>query len=371
MIVVVTPEEILSNVMPPMPTPAGFCTDPKFINDYIVEFMLTGQHTLILPTDPTGHDNGQWDTRGTPDLRTVHYGYRDAGDDPIIHAGRPAQDVLSDLSRWRHTMGTHYRITPGVAALAAFGERFRGYARTKLQHQATAEWWQPPGSIADLNWNPKTASSRSLHRWDMRSAYLAAAAAVDLPTGQLRHTGPDWDTDTVGYYRVRSMPMFLDLPWFHHVMPNPDRQGCMWVCHPTLSFLSRYGSVEVVDSYTRGLPAGAHRHLRAWAETIRDGIYDHPGSNTAKLLKQGYAQAIGLMAVARGSIYRPDWRHMIIDQVRASMLRRIASVHQLTGLEPARVNVDSVWYQTDNPDQVGAALGVGDLIGRMRYEGTH
>jgi hypothetical protein len=281
--------------------------------------------------------------------------------DPIVGTHRSFRHMVAALLEWQHTLIEPYRMTPGVSMIAGIQGTATG-ARYKLQNRNTADWWKPPAMLNDLRHITRDRPDVPLHRWDMRSAYLAAAAAVDLPYQQLKHTGPHPETGAVGYYRIRI-----------HEGPTaglgpPDRQGCHWVGHPMLELMNRPPwSVEIIDSHTA---VDYGRILRPWAERVRDQIYrtDLPDWYRAAL-KSGYAQAIGLLAVPRGSMYRPDWRHLIIDQMRASMVRRIASAKRLMDIDPVRVDIDSVWYDTNDPEHVGAALGEGTLMGRMRYEG--
>jgi hypothetical protein len=359
--------------------------------------------TLILPSggDRTRQDyaneittlgwkttttDGGWFTCHHNEIlaRTVHIGIRDwLTEDPMFKEGgggwgKGSVDLMWDLWRWYEGTGTHYRYTPGVAMLAALRNIPRQINPVwALRDRRDGAWWTPPTTtIRDLRVNAtrtKGAPAFSVHQWDMRSAYLAAASAVNLPYRQLVQTN---DPGTCGYYKLRGNLLHL-----REVGIKPGSDGAFWVTHPMLEFITRQRwDHEIVDSWTTD-PGSARvqsgRILRPWAEKVRNAIDYNGGQSTARLLKMGYAQAIGLLAVQSGSVYRPDWRHMIIDEVRASILRRINRVYDLTACLPHRINVDSVYYTVahDEPNphnlisQIGEALGVGNEIGRMRYEG--
>jgi hypothetical protein len=300
----------------------------------------------------------------------IYLGFlRHLGRDPLLGGDLTPEDRLDRLVLWHRLIGTHYRYNPGVSTLAAMRGQTAGHPLWKVSQTAPGggrEPWQPPAQITDLRWRGATgrATGSGHHRWDMRSAYLNAAAQSYLPTGVLSPTGAD--PHPYGYYRIRANAP-TDQIWLKYLNRKPDRQGCVWVGHELRALVATFnrGGHEVVDSWTT--PTAA-RHLRPWAENIRDAITVQ--AIPAGVFKQGYAAAIGLLAVPRGSVYRPDWRHMIVDFVTASMLRRIARVAQLMeGLQPSKVDVDSIWYDHTDAEHIGEALGVGPLIGRMRYEG--
>jgi hypothetical protein len=264
---------------------------------------------------------------------------------------------------WDAAVGTPWTLTDGVSAVVAMKSMPRNKQPTwQLINRNTVEFWQAPAHIQDLRWRSRHKIKGELHRWDMRAAYLNAAALVDLPYGPLR---PGlFSTTAVGYYQIRiTAPQARQLH-----LPPPDRKGLIWVTHSMLPLLTHVRH-ELVDSWQS---PDSGRILRSWAENWRDLLVAHPALRVP--LKRGYAEAFGLMGAKTTGIYRPDWRHMIIDKVRASLITRLQRVETAhSGLRPYRVDVDSVWY--DLPDglfyhTLGETLGVGDKIGQMRYEGS-
>jgi len=320
-------------------------------------------------------DSASWMTAHDPVLgRTAYLGFTDLlGDDPLIGPAIPLGSlaICERLAAWHAAFGTHYRYTPGVSLTA--------FMRTRQGHAGWPKWllrergpggrlddWQPPAMLRDLRYTTKTTArtTAQLHRWDMRRAYLNAASGAMLPTRRPEPTGDN--PQGPGYIRIQASTVAdAALPF----LPKPDRHGCLWVGTFTYEVLqevaTRLGPV-IVDSIT----APGTRHLRPWGEAIRDA-QDNASPELVPVIKRGYAAAIGLLNVPRGGVYRPDWRHLIVDYVAGSMLRRIFRVRKLMdGLMPSKVDIDSVWYQTDDPQHVGAALGEGPRMGNLRYEGV-
>jgi hypothetical protein len=270
---------------------------------------------------------------------------------------RPA---YADL--WEATLGTEWKFTDGVSTIINMQAMARNkQPRWRLVDPAYLTYWDPPAHPQDLRHQARGKPRGVLHRWDMRSAYLNAAGQVDLPYRQLTQTGPDGSG--AGYYRVRVTRPQSEAMW----LPRPDRTGCAWVTHPMMEIVRRTRH-EIIDSYTTD---DSGRILRPWAERWRDAIIAQPQLRPA--LKLGYASAVGLMGARSKGVYRPDWRHIIIAHVRASLTRRILAVETATGYRPYKVDVDSVWYDVLPGTylmDIERPLGVGPNIGHMRYEGT-
>jgi hypothetical protein len=271
---------------------------------------------------------------------------------------------------WAELTGTEWKMTDGVSTLINLQALPRNkHPRWRLVDPAMVEYWQPPHNIVDLRWQRPHAPKGPRHRFDLRAAYLAAAAQVELPYRQLRLSGPH--ACGVGYYRVAITRAQTDQLW----LPRPDRQGCIWVTHDELQAV-RLGAHEIIDTC---VAEDSGRILRTWAEKWRDCIlrtYGVPDRGPLRsALKNGYAQAFGLMGAKTQGVYRPDWRHLIVGYVRQAMRRRALNVRTALGVDPVRIDVDSIWYAQDEIKTgdwavLTAALGVGDRIGQMRYEGT-
>ncbi len=374
--------------------------DPAFAGPYplILAMPPDTEATVIVPTaggsiagirvllESTGFkctggntDAQSWITASDQILgRTAYIGFTDLlGEDPLIGPAIPAGSlaICERLAEWHNAFGTHYRYTPGVSLTA--------FMRTRQGHAGWPKWllrergpggrlddWQPPAQLRDVRYQTPRHPKLSGHRWDMRRAYLNAAAAADLPTRMPEPTGIA--PQGPGYIRLRADTVNpAALPF----LPKPDRHGCIWVGSMTAQVLAelaiyQHGLVRVATEIVDSVTAPGTRHLRPWAEAIRDA-QDSMSADLVPVVKNGYASAIGLLNVPRGGVYRPDWRHLIVDYVAGSMLRRIFRVHKLMdGLMPSKVDIDSIWYHTNDPEHVGAALGEGPRMGNLRYEGV-
>jgi hypothetical protein len=383
-------------------TPAGLLTDlPFLLSSLATKTPLAAEITVTLPDTPCDPEKGRdgvltalrangWAAtetaggwfRAQRDRRVLNLGIRAwCPDDPMIGSRISAADAAKALWFWHAGTGTHYVHTPGVSAVINLRQHPRAAQPDWiLQNRATAEYWQPPAHIRDIKWQAaKTLRPGRYHRFDMRSAYLAGAAGATLPWGRLRPTGVDHHGQ-LGYYRVCLHPADTGTGRIHwpaaiRMLGGVDRQNCMWITHVQLNHLLDHpiAGFEIVDSWTA--PSGG-RILRGWAENWRDAIAiaDRNSPVARAALKRGYAEMLGLLNVASGTVYRPDWRHMIIDQVRANLLRKIGRVEQLTGAIPAKIDVDSVWYHDDDLQETSwenfcNAIDVNSNMGRMRYEG--
>jgi hypothetical protein len=372
-------------------TPAGAFTDIRFLIG-AVRFRSIGEETTIILarrlTDADLLDLAADDWKITSHGDSPWHALRRNGERINFYATDESdwirEHLFFQLGWWLDHVGTHYYLSPGVsterAILAGADGKFKWII---------SDAWKPPGELRSITYKHKDyRPGVVVHRWDMRRAFLNALGAVELPLAQLRHTGADPSTLNCGYYRVRSTSLRTLWPsWFY---PSFDRQGTCWVTQASLHHAFHFPEVEIVDSWTPGVSAtSGHRRLfRSWAQDygkIMDlamspshGFGWDVWGPTSTRLKLGYAEMIGMWATPGGFVYRPDWRHMIIDEVRASILRRVINVYEATGhLWPVRINTDAVYYRLPKPehagphtaDQLGVLLGVGPNSGNMRYEG--
>lgn len=365
------PAEGLEPIWNRVATPAGLLSDAQFLLQAIMFREPNGECTVVL-SDPV-------DFARVGEIGWTQYAKTDSAWQCFVKEGCRINVLTGDeptsLGGWFDLVGTHFYATPGYSA-----QRSMRANPTDVKRLWQLKEWEPKFRISDITW---TTSDRAdlrapTHRWDMRSAYLNALGAAELPLTALRNTGPDPTTLRSGFYRVRVDP---NLPqWFY---PSIDRHGCAWIGPQSLVTITAAskpnGSPEIVDSWT---PVGAadrtghSRLFRSWADDWRDAILKARGFNSRfdvdpGILKAGYAEAIGLMDVKTSAIYRPDWRMMgPIDGVRASLIRRALAVKANLGLEPVRVWHDAMWYATNDRAAVGHWIGEGDRIGNMRWEGV-
>lgn len=375
-------------------TPAGALTDPRFLLSTIAFRTGVGEATVVLSDAVSwaGAAEAGWVESPGPEGSGWRTLAKDGCRVNVLTTGEHRPGATSDqtlmhdpylLASWAKHTGTHYYATPGVAAVANLRASFTGDASQPrwrlIDSQSRLPWAPPTPKINAFDYRARAwRPGRRTHKWDQRSSYLAAMAAVELPYRELVPTGPSPENLRCGYYRIRvQSEMQLDgrlMPSW--VLPNIDRQGTSWVTQSTLALLRwETGDVEIVDSLTPVASmtgqSGHKRILRPWAEAWRDMIAENPNSMLAQgPWKAGYAEMVGLMNKPGGRIFRPDWRHMIIDHVRASIIRRALRVYDKSRDWPLRINVDAMHYAADlYPEDLAGPLGVGLHMGNMRYEG--
>lgn len=321
------------------------------------------------------HTDGAWFTcrRKMPDrtTRTLHLciiGWLSA-DDPLVgqlvnarsYRGR---DLAYQLAAWEQVMGAPYRHTPGVAAHDSIRAHHRA-AQPKwapYRSEGVLEREQAPAQahVRPMLWKRSDATTGGCKvvKFDQRQAYLAAMRAVILPVGPLGATG--MEPQGPGYVRVKPCNPGHQL-W--QLVNRPDAQGCVWLGTTTARFFAETGpgeaGWELIDSWT----APGQRLLRQWAERIN--------RLPEPIRKPVYTQAVGMFNTKTGSIQRPDWYDLVIDQANATMLRRIHAVWVQLAQWPVLVQVDALGYIADTAhrlDRLSSLVKVGDGCGEMRIE---
>lgn len=347
-------------------TPAGLLSDARFLLQAIMFREPHGECTVVLsdPVDFAGVDEIGWKRFDRKGSRWQFF----TKDDCRINV--LTGDEPCSLGGWFDLIGTHFFGSPGYSAIRSMRANPSNVRRS--WHLAE---WDPGFRINDIMWtSADVGPGAPTNRWDMRSAYLNALGSAELPVSPLERTGPDPATLRSGFYRVRVNP---ELPeWFY---PGIDGHGCSWVGPSSLVTLTAaHSSPEIVDSWTavgRQDRTGHSKLFRSWADDWRDAILKARGFHSRydvdpDVLKRGYAEAIGQFNVFGSPIYRPDWRMMVIDFVRASVIRRILAVKANLGLEPVRVWHDAIFYATNDRAAVAHWIGEGERIGNMRWEGV-
>lgn len=336
---------------------------------------------------------GPWVTLVAPGPRRVYLalwpwlaaGRHPDRDWPLFAGLFPGLDqhaVRARLRAWIGAVGTSYRGTPGVAAMASLRAAYpAGAGRGPL-------WHLPPNPILERAYEPELYWTRSkrlpgergehLHTYDRRRAYLAALATVEVAAGPLsfRGAGSRFDPSRAGWWRIEADP------WPHKDrMPDPLEDlhdlGGVWVTTPTVQLLTDlteqglYGGYSVRESWT----GPKSRVFRKWSTMIRDALNatsslpdDPTAAAVAETLKQCYRQAVGLMARAGGAIHRPDWHHAVIAQSRCTLWRRTWHIGRDLDVWPARIQLDSVSYVSSDPSPISAnpGLSLGEGLGGWR-----
>lgn len=418
------------------PIPAGMLGDlPRMLHATMTTCLGAEPATLVIPsTDQLAEHIEGWTLTGvdadtgwyqaTPKTgqmsrhpRRVHLCVLDRINGANSHLFAPGWSpgrISANLRTYRDLIGPWYANagTSGVALMRELGERPSTRTRRPRwllpvdQYMTLRDELDLPGGVS-MMWHPGSrAVPLTGHRWDVRAAYLAAAQAATLATDAPEHSaGPrPFDPGRAGRWRVRLTETHLiphmsgtaanDVigpPLWHHRAERDD--GTLWLTTPVVEELHRLGvGVEVLDSVT----APGARHLRAWAETIRDALYTAIGeqlpAEIIASIKFTYKWAVGLINKPGRRVYRPDWHATIVDLARVLLYRKLTAVWRMTGHWPIAVDTDSVWYPAEVVDGAadrfgpwvkasqgveitrdesvfGGLLGEGALIGQFRYEG--
>lgn len=290
--------------------------------------------------------------------------------------------AVERLCEYAKLIGANYRATPGVSALAALRNvydkpRMLGRPgqprRAGKRLQPRWVWNKPAHSLVgcgDMHYQrrPLAVETRDFTHviaFDMRAAYLAAAAGMKLAWHAPTHTGAImWDPGTAGFFRIDTNGAWWAQPGAAGTLPivNPLRvesDGSTWVTHPILAYLSEIGEPmpAILDSYTA---MARDWVLREWAEQIRDALPDWrtAGDEGLRALVKGtYQEAFGMMGRAGGRVYRDDWHHAVVDETRVRLIRKIEKA-RLGGLllNPLKIKVDCVWYPNVLPTDVMLSL---------------
>jgi hypothetical protein len=356
-----------------------------------------------------------WTKPGATDPVAVHMGIRRMMATPLDPTGlirdedTPAQ-LAERLARYAKLTGASYRSMPGVAGLGALRNIYDRPTRVRRNiapsgaKTATPDQyiprpqprfiWNAPEPLVgagDLIWRRTPTAqerrTRSAVTFDVRAAYLAAAAGARLGWHAPKNTGAiTWDPAQSGLYRIRTAgeewcSATRGLPIVNPNRINSDRTT--WVAGPVLAMLSErgYALPEIIDSWTcagvggrdtRGDITGPY--LKEWADQLRDALPDAMTAGDEVLraaIKRTYTMAIGLLARPGGRVYRQDWAATIIDEARCRLIRKVNHVNRSIGLVPLQVRTDAVTYAVDTAEDVEALselLGVGSRIGHFRIE---
>jgi hypothetical protein len=390
--------------------PAGMLTDLPWLLTQVVQ-TCEGQPvaTLITPSAAstlTPRISGGWQTIGL-ELDSGWYTLvRTSGPQPrrvqlcvldrigarnrLFAPGWPADRITDNLRRYRDLVGTPWYATAGVTGcglMRSLGDQMvhrpQWIARAGLPERI------PPA--LDLHWRreyqrplcgdtPESAPLPRAHRWDVRGAYLAAAAQVCLGGESPEWGGPaEFDAHRAGWWLVAEAAArgCLDPhgpPLWDHTASEPIPAGRgVWLSTPMIDYLLRDGFP--LTAHATFLSPPGHRYLRPWAQQLRDARYTAVGERLDRshpvlwaALKGTYAEGVGMLGRPGGRVYRPDWRALVIDYARTALHRKVSQIRRLTGQWPVRIDVDSVWYPL--PVDAPELSDPKPYIGQFRYEGV-
>lgn len=284
-------------------------------------------------------------------------------------------EVLRRLDMYHRYTGRPWHGTPALSAMAQVVAAARNRTNVVWRSRGPsiaadaghALTWRAPDPTAQPAW-PHT------HTWDGTKAYLGAASMAQVAAQQLtRRVGPQmFDKALAGWWRIDTPNAVIAAVRAGRPAPaRIGRDGTITATTALIGYIEQtYGTVDVIESWT----APASRLFRPWAEHLRDVITVATSRGDVPLvqaLKATYRTLVGGMSRKGMPIERPDWTAAIIDQWRATLLRRIDRVEAETGLYPIRIQTDSLTYVTDRPETISAVLvGPAGRPGAMRYTGS-
>jgi len=300
----------------------------------------------------------------TPQVRAAWFG-----------DGCPAALGDAAAARYAAAVGTRLGSSPGSTGRRLMDElRPRGMA----PREGVPDWpavASRGNAVTDLSWLREPAAATAgayIHAYDKNGQYLVACSSLELGMGGLTHeVAPTFDKRVPGYWR------FDDT----------------WYLTPEAAYLRESDALDQPsEAYTWT------RHGRAlvkWYECLRDArtVLMADGSEAGVLayitLKQTYRVAIGWLTGYwfnpnddryrpetggyASPAYRPDWRHTIISQARATMRRTLDKI--ASDVDVVAVHIDQIYIVSDEPDAraacpAGLTLGTGLGQWKVRYSGV-
>lgn len=304
--------------------------------------------------------------------------------------GPKPEEMVRACALWQRLTGSAWVGTPGMAGMQVMSDlaprRDAGGKAPTWKPTTTRGPVGPDGAFEDdyrvEQFRRPAAPYSYLHGYDANRMYIAAAMLLEACPWTLKHTGRTvWSPRLAGWWQVELSP------WAEKRLPNPagyapdeERQMVRWVTGPTMHLLHDlteegvYGGVRILDSWTGPARKGA---LRPWAERMRDAyqLFDQGTSRMVPLdnfspedvervrfaIKCAGRETLGLLDRASNWAYRPDWWYAVVALARANLFRKMWKASQATTGMPARwpcrIDVDNVYYPSDEPDATKAAPG--------------
>lgn len=311
---------------------------------------------------------------------TIHLGFLPALTErpgPLLKGFQGPADVAWRLGRYQHLVGTPWTITAGVSGCEALRSLY-----TDPQPGKQPLWNSPgPGGLrgaGPLIWRspdmPDPSSPELVVMFDVNAQYLAALKSVRLAWGALKHTGPvPFDPSWPGYWEISAADVPAELLDGRTRPPVIRAQrvhkGGLWVSTDMAKYLGELvGSFDVLDSWTSSNGQTIARPFAERLASVRAGDLGPMGPVT-EAVKRTYAELVGMMGRAGGSIYRPDWHNGVMDLARCNLLRRLDKGHAKLGMRPFEIRTDAAYFLIKDRGELtrlAMALGVGTGPGTFK-----
>lgn len=298
-----------------------------------------------------------------------------------LHDVADAAALLGALDRLQELVGVRWNRSGAITSDGLLRDLHRARAGLRLAPTELPE--RVELDDADYHWRRRpTEAGAWCHAFDLSAMYLGAASSLGLPEGEPRHVvAPDAiDPKVPALWRIAPPP--TDEGWPDPFRPREllgKRRGRhVWTTTP-VAMLAQERGVTPDEGWV--WPTH-HQHLERWYRALRDAraeLVDGRGSPVDELalalIKATYRQGIGRLGSdkrerADDPLRQPVWRSLVITTARARLTRRLRSI----GTAPVAVDVDAVWWITDEPDPLvfaqRAGIPLGDGLGQFHVLGS-
>jgi hypothetical protein len=291
-----------------------------------------------------------------PALKSKSFALQDPADD---------MSTLTSCALWQKVTGSAYHGNVGMAGTAIL-TRVTSVGKKHLQPT-----WKPkielvPGFEDDFQTDHFRAPASGMafaHALDANRSYISSFANAVMAPWQLKQGGRTFDKRKGGWWLCELSP------WQDARMPDPagyaPTKGPRWITTPTVALLMElaeegvYGGVTILDSRI----GDGSELLRPFCHVLRDAYAAVDGQaldqsdadRVRTAIKNAGRQTLGLLASETNFIYRPDWWHAGIAMDRSNRWRKMWKTGKTQNRWPLWIDVDNVWYASDEEDPIKAA----------------
>jgi hypothetical protein len=219
-----------------------------------------------------------------------------------------------------------------------------------------------------------------VHAWDKNSAYLGACSSVYLGSGEPTYIKFDedgeegilrrwYDGKRPGYWHISYHPVDAA-----SLTINPLYEGQEWVTTPLLKLLMASSMpLDVTEAYVW---TEYHRPLdefatRLWGarQSLKTDRLKYPHAQGAALAyhstKRIATVSVGMLGNAEAAQYapqwfRPDWLRTIVEEAKARIVYKVASVDRAINRLPVAIATDALYYLSPEADPYKAFPGIFD-----------